>query len=166
MLAKKAMFGMPFLFWPSMLLLLIILIFYSFVFFGLNAVKSPDLVVKASDYSDSGKIIALLSSPVDDSGRAISDVLSSNPKESEIKLAELKVRLLLSQLNKPKNKNAFWNFVVSKDNKEMISIKESSIGADNFFEQEIYLPSKDKSLIKVKIFLNCFGCSEEDLSEI
>ncbi|HLC86500.1 MAG TPA: hypothetical protein VJG30_04400 [Candidatus Nanoarchaeia archaeon] len=166
MLAKKAMFGMPFLFWPSMLLLLIILIFYSFVFFGLGAAKSPDVVAKASDYSDSGKLIALLSFPVDDSGRTVSDVLSSNPKEDKIKLVEKQVRLLLLQFEKPKDKNAFWNFVVSADSKEIISIRESSIGADRFFEQEIYLPSKDKSLFKVNLFLNCFGCSEEDLSGI
>src|SRR3989344_5342207 len=84
----------------------------------------------------------------------------------KIKLVEKQVRLLLLQFEKPKDKNAFWNFVVSADSKEIISIRESSIGADRFFEQEIYLPSKDKSLFKVNLFLNCFGCSEEDLSGI
>ena len=66
----------------------------------------------------------------------------------------------------PNNKNAFWNFVVSKNDEEIFSVRESTIGASDYYKQSINIPLKDKSLLNMELFLNCNSCNEEDLASI
>lgn len=162
---KGVSFGLILEMIPATLFFLVLLVVFGLIFFAWDIAKSPDLTIKSNFFDDSGSLLIILRTPLQDSKSVVADLIVNNPSSEDIKKIDELVRLMISQLPKPENKNAFWNFIAVKDSTEFLSIRESSIGASNFKEQTVYLPMKDKSLIKVSLFLNC-ACNKEDIEGI
>ncbi|MEK6948068.1 MAG: hypothetical protein AABX19_02380 [Nanoarchaeota archaeon] len=162
---KGADFGMGLTMIPSIIILIIILTFYIFLFFVWGFGNSPDLIIKSDAYSDSSKILVLINTPLGSS--TLSELISDNvDNKEEIKKLEPDITSLIKSLPVPPNKNAFWNFIVSKNDEEILAIRESTLGASDYYKQSINIPLKDRSLLNMELYLNCNNCNEEDLALI
>ncbi|KHO53763.1 MAG: hypothetical protein QT09_C0010G0026 [archaeon GW2011_AR18] len=166
MLGKKgADFGMGLTMIPSIIILIIILTFYFFLFIILGFGKSPDLIIKADSYSDSSKILVLVNVPIGESTLSESIINNIDDKE-QLKKLEPEINSIIKSLPVPIRKNAFWNFIVSRNDEELFSIRESTIASSDYYRQSINIPLKDKSLLNMELYLDCNSCTEEDLAVI
>ena len=157
-------FGLSIYLVPAMFLLVLILIFYVIVFFVLGVAKAPDLTIRSESLSDSSKLNVLLTSPIEGYGD-VSDFIINNHDSVDYKRFNEIIKPKLNNFPKPEYKNAFWNLIIEREDKKIFSIEASTIGASDYNKQYIYLPTKDKSLIKITLFLNCFDCGNKEVAK-
>ena len=162
---KKGISELPFLFIPSVILLIVILFVYGIIFFGVGIKKSPNLVIRAEAFQDSLKVLTLLRTPLENNqiaAEAINQAVKDETKKQEV---ERQLKELLLKIPKPKTREAFWNLEVTVNNQEFFKIEQKTIGAKDFFIQTVNLPLENKELAKVTLSLNCFSCTKEDIEE-
>lgn len=187
MLDKKGDFGFPFYFFPAVSLLMFLLVLYGVIFFVIEIGQSPNLVIKSESYQDSSKIITILRSPTsvqqNNINLTIAELISlANQDESYKEKLTEELNFLVNRLPKvPKGENladvviatpsatretikeAYWNLDVEVEDISFLHIGESVSFSDIYLEQSMNVPLRNKKLAKVKLYLNCLACKEEDI---
>ena len=169
MLNKKGVIsGMPIYFLPALGFFLLVMIFFSMLFFVADIGYSTNLVITSETYQDSSTLITLIRHNVDfkENSLTIGELISIAYEDNKNKeLLKEKLSFLISKIPKPENRDAYWNLDISIDNQEFMSIGDKTVLATNYLEQSINVPLKDKRTANVKLYLNCLGCTKEDIDK-
>ena len=166
MLNKKGGFGLPFYFPQSLLLFVLTLIVFGILFFGIGITQNPNLVIGGETYQDSYKLFTILNSPVQLNSANITIIeLMPLAYEDELYKEQLESELkkILSQLPRPGSRQDYWNIDIKIGDEEFISLGDRTLGAKDYYKQQINLPLNDKKLAKISLYLNCLTCTKEDL---
>ena len=167
-LYKKGVWGYPLELAASLVLLAIILIFYSILFFGFDVAKSEAPVISSENYQDSLTLVNLLKTQVkiDNNLISVADAVdifyTGNSDKSKL---EQPITEILNKLPKPKNRNSHYMLKIINED---ISLEfgESKLIESKFLEQKIYLPLSSKKNVLVKLYLSCSGCNKKEIEVI
>ena len=156
---KRGSWAYPINFVTYVILLVIILIFYTVVFFGFDVAKSEAPTVSVTNYKDSTTLMNLLRTDIEINSQEFTiaeslNLLNKN-ELSEDKI-ETQINNLLNKIPRPKGSNYVMEF---KDTKFGIT----ELSSEKFLEQELLLPLDDGQALPVKLYLLCLGCKQEDL---
>ncbi|MBS3152868.1 hypothetical protein J4230_05680 [Candidatus Woesearchaeota archaeon] len=184
---KKGDYGFPIYFVPVLAIFVIVLIIFSALFFASNIIKSPNLIIKSVKYQDSSKVLTILKSvvPVENKNITIAELISLAFEDSkyEGKLGE-EIKTFLSKLPKPQRKEdltesklliieatksslqkANWILEI-ESNGRTIAFGEKSTFGMKYFLQNAIIPLSFNNIAKIKLYLDCFSCSEEGINAI
>ena len=153
---KKGDFGYPWYFWPSLVLLLILLIFFTLTFFTLGLAKSGENVIPQTDLSDSITLRNILRTEFE--GLNIADLVGDISSDSSLIKLKYNLPKLLTSLPKPDNKMSSWNFVVADDKKEILHLGD--MFGKSYYVQNILLPARSKKVYNVFLYLSCASCGD------
>lgn len=157
MLNKKA-WAYPIELVVGVALLLLILTFYSIIFFGVDATKSDAPVVSAEGYKDSVYLINILKTNIEvhteklSIADAINDIYSGRLKKEEI---EYQIQKVLESLPRPDNSE----YALEIKGSQNLDFGKS-INIQKFLEQKTTIPLSNKENAIATIYLTCERCEE------
>jgi len=182
---KKGDVGFSLYFFPTLLFFALIIIVFSMLFFATNLTKSPNLLVKGERYQDSSKLLTVLNSQTE--GNITIAELISLASQDEIYKKNLtrEIEKLIQKLPKPpKDKDlaqvnfatpsavsaslqdANWHFEIQIDHSYLLKVGKEATIVNYYFVQRSNIPLSNKKIAKVKLYLDCFSCSEEGIDAI
>ncbi len=153
---KKGDFGFPLYFVPSLVLLILFLLFFSILFFVLDVAKSKDNVVSNELFTDSLTLRNLLLT--EENNENIADIISDLPDDSALIKLKSRIPNILKVIPKPHSVSS-WNFIISND-QEILHLGEDYPFSKVYYNQTLLLPIKSKNSVVVSLYLNCGGCNE------
>lgn len=181
-------FGFPVYFIPSIVIFAITLLIFGLIFFGSNLLDSPKLVIKSEQYESNSKLLTILKTKTtvnyNDNNLTIAELIQLSYENEEYKktLYDEVNNLLLKLPLPPKGKDltqvniatyssissslqqAKWNFKVNIQGDEFISAQQDF--GTKYLIQTTLIPLPNQQVAKVRLYLNCFSCSEEGLNAI
>lgn len=166
MLGKKGGFGLPLYFPQTLLLFVLTLIFFGVLFLVIGISQNPNLLINGAAYQDSHRLLTILQSPMQLNNEKITlaEFISIAYEDENYKTKlEEELTSLLNSLPKPGIRQDYWNMDIEIDNKEFVSLGDKTIGAQNYYEQQVNIPLSNNKIAKVKLYLNCLSCTRGDL---
>jgi hypothetical protein len=178
-LNKKGDYALPFYFLPSVVLLILVLVFYAGAF--KFAIPSADnSIINSYEYSDNSKLLTILQYPTDVENKTLGQLISEaypNKKEDLKRNAENILKLLPIS-----DKNSKWNLKINDEylvGQRIIEFNPKPIGARRtdedysssesiYFEQKMIIPIENKKTVEVILYLSCVGisCPKEQLEAL
>ena len=169
MLNKKGDIGYIIYLVPGLILLTIVIIVFSIIFFVVGFANShTPQVTPGASYVSNIKLFNLLRSDISYKEKNINVadyimIVDINPVEKDDFLKNFSP--LLEKLPKPNLYSSSWIFEVRKNNIIMISAGDNSVSESKYLEQEINIPSESGDILNVRLFLKCY-CTNEELEGI
>ncbi|MBS3168785.1 hypothetical protein J4216_06670 [Candidatus Woesearchaeota archaeon] len=163
MFNKKGDLGLPIYFLPTVAFFAIILFIFSIFFFVIGVTKNPNLVINPESFSDESKITTLVKTQTSQNISIAEIIISSAKDQTKKELLEKELKILLSKLPKPEARDANWNLDIKIENQDFLNTGIKTVGAKDYYKQSIIIPLESKKLAKLDLYLNCYGCSIEDI---
>lgn len=187
---KKGDFGLPLYFFPAIMFFVFGLVFFAVIFFVIGIDNSPNLVIRSGGYQDSSKVITILRTPTavqqENKSLNIAELISlayEKPQYKEQLNNELIILLRKLPLvqkgeglgdviiatpsaTRESIKSDQWNLDIKVDNTDFSHVGEEASISNNYLVQSANIPLENGKLAEVKLYLNCFACTSEDIDDI
>ena len=168
MFNKKGDLALPLYLSIGMAALVIILVIFGIFFFVVGIKQNPKLIISSADYGDSSKLLIILKTETNN--LTIGELISLAEKDESYKTQlNSEISKLVSKLTKPTSKGvrtSSWIFKIYIEDQTSLEIGTENLIGTNYLNQVIYLPLENKKLAKAELYLDCLGCSKEDIDAI
>ncbi len=179
----------PLYFFQSVVLLVLILIFFGTIFFVIGIKQSPNLVIRPEAYSSSSELNAIIRSPTsiqqNNNALTVGELISLAYKDENYKdeLNE-ELKTLLSKLpvveGQPasiiatseatrKSKEATWNFNIKIGQNNFLRLGEPEVfevGSYSHLAQSMSIPLENGETATVTMYFGCFDCTNIERADI
>lgn len=154
----------------GMAALVIILVIFGIFFFVVGIKQNPNLTIHSDNYGDSSKLLVILKTETQSNSLTVAELISLAVQDENYKVQlNSEISKLINKLPKPTGKSvrtSNWIFKVNMNDEIIINIGNENIIATKYLSQIVYLPLENKKLAKVELYLDCLGCSMEEVDAI
>lgn len=170
---KKAGFGLPMVAIHSLLILGLMIIFFSVYFFVIGGAESKELIIKGEEFPAITKLPNILLTNISETQTIkdlVTDVYLGNKNQQELvnALTPLLSNLKINPVSK--DSTVGWNFRAFTKEKEPIpklSVYTTSIvstsSSRQYYTEYLLLPIPEQKPILLELSFFCFSCNEEYL---
>ncbi len=170
---KKAGFGLPLVAIHSLLILGLMIMFFSIYFFIAGGADSEGLVIKGEEFPAITKLPNILLTNISETQTLkdlVTDVYLGNKNPQDLANALTPILSNLKINPAPKDSTVGWNFRAFTKEKEPIpklSVYTTSIvstsSSGQYYTEYLLLPIPEQKPILIELSLFCFSCNEEYL---